>query len=172
MLSLTRKTDYAIIALSHMAENDGRVCAAREIAETFHVPSALLMNVLKTLCRQSLVTSSRGAKGGYRLARSAAQISLSDIICAVEGPVHFVQCTERTDGSAVRCDLTEVCPVRKPVLQIHRRLNEFLREITLDQIVTDARAGRGLDELAACDAVACNVPAEAGDLTRANGDIE
>lgn len=164
MLALTRKTDYAIIALSHMAENEERVCASREIAERFGVPTALLMNVLKTLCRQDLVTSSRGAKGGYRLARSAAEISLSDIIFAVEGPVHFVQCTERTDGSTVRCDLTEVCPVRKPVLQIHRRLNEFLREITLGDIVTDARADR--KGCTSIDGIGCGIPADPGGVKR------
>ena len=174
MLALTRKTDYAIIALSHMAENEDRVCAAREIADQFQVPAALLMSVLKTLCRKSLVTSIRGAKGGYRLARSAAEISLSDIIFAIDGPVHLVQCTERTEGPegpGVRCDLTKVCPVRKPVLRIHRRFNEFLREFTLDQIVTDARADRERVASMASDArvVARDVPAEPGDETQGNG---
>ncbi len=86
--------------------------------------------------------------------------------------MYFVQCTERDDESSVRCDLTAVCPVRKPVLRIHRRLNDFLREITLQDIVTDARSDRELDASMACDAVACNVPAEGGDKTRENGGIE
>lgn len=134
MFALTRKTDYAIIALSHMARNPQRVCTAREIADRFHVPPALLMNVLKTMSQQELVRSIRGAKGGYTLAIPADRLTLAGIIEAVEGPIRFTLCSggHEEDSS---CDLLDVCPVKRPIQQIHDRLAAFLRTITLADII-------------------------------------
>ena len=91
MLALTKKTDYAIIALAHMAQRQ-EMASAREISERFHIPLQLLMNILKSLCHGEVVRSTRGVKGGYSLAMRPEQISLDTIIRAVEGPVRFVQC--------------------------------------------------------------------------------
>lgn len=137
MFALTRKTDYAIIALSHMARNPDCVCTAREISKRFHVPTALLMNVLKVLGQGEMIRSIRGARGGYVLAQPAIQITLANIIAAVEGPIRFVQCTGDQAHPDAVCDLHEVCPVKVPVHRIHDRLNDFLSRITLAEIVDD-----------------------------------
>ncbi len=137
MFALTRKTDYAIIALSHMARNPGCVCTAREISERFHVPTALLMNVLKVLGQGEMIRSIRGARGGYVLSQPAIQITLANIIAAVEGPIRFVQCTGEHALHEPECDLLDVCPVILPVHRIHDRLNDFLSQITLAEIVDD-----------------------------------
>jgi len=138
MLALTRKTDYGLIALCHMARHPGEVCTAREIAERYKVPQALLMNVMKTLNQGGIVKSIRGARGGYSLAGRADGITLSDIIKAVEGPIRFVQCAGaegQSDESS--CDLLDTCPVTRPVRQVHEQLDAFLRTITLAQIASD-----------------------------------
>lgn len=137
MLQLTRKTDYAIIALSHMARHRGQVCTARDVADRFRIPPALLMNVLKTLCQRDLVRSHRGAKGGYVLARPAEGISLVDVITAVEGPLRFVQCAGSNDAHKSNCDLTDVCPVRSPMQMIHRRMEAMLRQISLADVMRE-----------------------------------
>ena len=134
MLALTKKSDYAIIALSYMAHRNGDICTAREIAEQFHVPAALLMNVLKTLAQSEVVTSIRGAKGGYRLAQSPDNITLSDIIVAIEGPVRFVQCVNKPGEGKGPCDLLGTCPVVGPVRKVQHQLDTFLKQITLAQI--------------------------------------
>lgn len=137
MFTLTKKTDYAIIALSHMAQRPDHVFTARDIAARFHVPSALLMNILKTLAQKELVRSIRGSKGGYRLSIPADQITLEAIIRAIEGPYRFVQCTaEAGDGHGI-CDLAEVCPVSRPVQKVHARLKAFLNDVTLADIAFD-----------------------------------
>jgi len=141
MLQLTKKTDYSILALSYMAQRPQSVCTAREIAEQFHVPSALLMNVLKTLCQGELVRSLRGAKGGYTLAMPAEQISLADIIAVIEGPVRFVQCAARGDGPRDPCVLMATCPVSRPVRKVHNQLNDFLKQVSLAQIAFDEDYG-------------------------------
>jgi Rrf2 family protein len=138
MLALTRKTDYALIALTHLAQNAGVVCTAREIAEKFHIPAALLMNVLKTLNQGELVKSVRGAKGGYSLAIEPEGVSLASIIRVIEGPVRFVQCSGESSDHVDECELSEVCPIKLPLQRIHARLENFLRQITLADIVRDS----------------------------------
>lgn len=141
MLCLSRKTDYAIIAMSHLAQHPDEVCGAREIADQFRIPAALLMNILKTLCRGKMVTSTRGSKGGYRLALSAEKITLADIIANVEGPMRFVQCAEHGGDEECTCDITHTCPVMKPVQNLHKKLERFLQTMTLADIAFDRDYG-------------------------------
>lgn len=141
MFTLTKKTDYAIIALSHMAQRPGQVCNAREIAQRFGAPVSLLMNVLKAMTHGELIRSIRGVKGGYTLARPADEITLYAIINAIEGPVRFVQCTEESRSGESLCELFRTCPVTRPVRKVHRKLVEFLKDITLAEIAHDSGYG-------------------------------
>lgn len=141
MFALTKKTDYAIIALSHMAQRPGVICNAREIAERFHVPLALLIKVLKVLSQGELVRSIRGVKGGYTLALPAERITLAAIIATTEGPVKFVQCAGRHEPGDSVCDLLEVCPVTRTVKKVHDRLKGFLNQVTLADIAYDRDYG-------------------------------
>jgi Rrf2 family protein len=138
MLSLTKKTSYGLIAMSHLATLEvGRVASAREIAATFGVPTALLMNVLKELAAAGYVESARGAHGGYRLARAPEEINLADLVAAMEGPIRASECLSRQgrpdeDGTCAQVDR---CPVAGPVHRIHRKLRDFLKTLTLADIV-------------------------------------
>ncbi|MEX0887341.1 MAG: Rrf2 family transcriptional regulator [Phycisphaeraceae bacterium] len=88
MLSLTRKTDYALIAAAYLADRHRRgqgPASARTIAEAFDLPRPLLMNVLKSLSQEGLVSSTRGAGGGYELAADPARLDLLTVARAVEG---------------------------------------------------------------------------------------
>ena len=136
MLTLTKKADYALVALSHLAKLPSGVLSARAIAEEYGVSVAILTNILKTLARAGIVVSERGANGGYRLARSADAISLNEVITAIEGPVQFVRCVKGSDeGGAEPCGLEPVCPVRKPAYRINERLREFLDSMPLAELV-------------------------------------
>lgn len=130
MLTLTRKTEYALIAVTHLARVGQKVVSARDIAERHDVPLPLLMNVLKRLNRTGHVRSQRGARGGYVLAVPAEQVTLADLIEAVEGPVHLTRCTNTAkDGRS--CELTGTCPIRGSLVQVHRRLRAFLSDVTI-----------------------------------------
>ncbi len=140
MLTLTRKTEYALIALTHMAGEGESCSSAREIASRYNMPVPLLMNVLKLLTQQGLAKSIRGPRGGYRLALPATEISLNDVIRAVEGPVHLVTCLDHTrkidPGSpADTCGMMPSCPVRSPIHRVHGRLVEFLKGVTLADVL-------------------------------------
>ncbi len=136
MLTLTRKTEYAMIALCHLARAAPGVVSAREIAAEHSVPLALLMNVLKRLNRTGHVTSIRGARGGYRLAVSPDQVTLAGLIEAVEGPVHLVRCTNPSRKSR-KCDLTGQCFIRQAVVKVHNRLRRFLGTVTIADLAFD-----------------------------------
>src|SRR5215510_2114177 len=103
MLALTKKVDYGLIALCHLANHRDEMATAREIAARYHLPPALLMNVMKSVAQAGLVRSSRGARGGYELAQPPEAITLNAIIEAIEGPVRFVQCVV-IDGDAAAPD--------------------------------------------------------------------
>jgi Rrf2 family protein len=139
MLSLTRKTEYALIAACHLARLDGQVASARDIADKHQVPLPLLMNVLKTLAQRGLVRSVRGSRGGYVLARAPEQMTLTGLVEAVEGPVRLVRCI----GSMPRgelCELEPCCSIRSPVWKVHERLRMFLDTITVAELAFGAAA--------------------------------
>ncbi len=142
MLTLTRKTDYALIALSHLAAARGRVVSAREIAERYRVPLALLMNLLKLCAAAGLVESVRGARGGYRLGRPAEKITLVELVEAIEGPLRLSQCHGAQSGDKQSagdkepssCQVGECCPIRVAINNVHMRLQGFLSEMTIADV--------------------------------------
>src|SRR5262249_29390380 len=125
--------------LSHLASNGSSVATARAISDKYHIPPSLLMNILKELAQAGFVRSVRGAKGGYVLAVEPSEITLHELILALEGPIELVRCVDpvNKDGSA-SCDLMDVCPVSRPVRRVHERLEQFLKEVTLAEIAADA----------------------------------
>jgi len=136
MLTLTRKTEYALIAITHLARVGEKVVSARDIAEGHTVPLPLLMNVLKRLNRAGYVNSVRGARGGYILAVAPDEMSLADLIAAIEGPVHLTRCTNPSQDGR-RCDITSHCPVRSSLVKVHEGLRAFLSDVTIAQLAFD-----------------------------------
>lgn len=157
MLSLTRKTDYALVALSYLGtrrrDAAGPVCA-REVADRFELPSALLMNVLKELSTAGMLTSTRGSNGGYELALEPNRVSLLDVVIAIEGPVRITACcsAESTDSSEAAtlatdapdrgeaCSLEDRCPIREPIHRLHERIHRFLAQVTLADLLGDVQS--------------------------------
>jgi len=144
VLGFTRKTDYAIVALATLAAETARDegeprLSARQIAERHGVPLALLMNVLKDLVGAGLVTSTRGAKGGYRLARDAASVTVHEIVAVTEGPVKVMACCGEPEEQppCLDCGVVVTCPVTRSVRRLNERINEFLEEVTLADLIRE-----------------------------------
>lgn len=139
MLSLTRKADYALVAMAHLAQSESGRGSAREISEHIHVPLPVLTNILHQLLHSGLVTSTMGAKGGYRLARTPDAISLADIIDAIEGRFRLSMCCseEPVVEGEERCDLEHNCRIKDPVRKVHQSLRVFLSQVNLAQIAFD-----------------------------------
>jgi Rrf2 family protein len=138
MLAMTKKTDYALIALSFLARRTDTVMSARALAEQSGTPLSILTNILKALAQASIVKSTRGPRGGYALARSSETISLHELITAIEGPFQFVQCTmETSDDSKPDCELAGSCPIRTPAFKIREHFRRFLENVSLAELVLD-----------------------------------
>lgn len=138
MLALTRKTDYALLALSYLARRRGVLISARELSRLSHVSQPVLTNILKMLAQAGIAVSERGSNGGYRLARETDEITLESIITAIEGPLRFVQCTsDLSVNVSASCELVDHCPIRHPAQRINGRLREFLDSVTLGEVIGD-----------------------------------
>jgi Rrf2 family protein len=137
MLSLTKKTDYALISLGFLADHTDRTISAREIADAFNLPTALVMNILKTLHQHKFLTSSRGARGGYRLAADLSRMSICDLIVALEGPVRLAECVviESDCAEPNCCKIAHSCPIRQPVQALHQRLIQFLSDVKIADLL-------------------------------------
>ncbi|WP_298284717.1 SUF system Fe-S cluster assembly regulator [Acidocella sp.] len=107
MLKLSRLTDYAVAALVRLSAAEG-VETSPGIAAAIGVPEPTVAKVLKLLAGSGLVCSTRGARGGYRLARPLPEIAVSEIIVAIDGPIALTSCVDGTTGS---CDSQSLCPV-------------------------------------------------------------
>ncbi len=141
MLSLTRKTDYALLALAYLAGESASIVSAREIAARYRVSRSLLMNVLKQLSASGLIRSVRGAHGGYALARPAEEITLAEVIGVIEGPVRLAPCTGGGDEEVDPvCNALDNCPMHGPLNWLHLRLQDFFENVTLAEMAGVAGA--------------------------------
>lgn len=137
MFNLTRKTDYSLVALAVLGQkwaSDQQPVSARQIADEFELPLPLLMNLLKDLVHAKIVSSVRGAQGGYLLAVDPKQLSLMDVVVAIEGPIRLTPCCVEKDQSPAQsedCRIAGACPIRQPIRRLHARIAGFLEQVTL-----------------------------------------
>lgn len=137
MLRLSKKADYALIAMKHLAlRSDLGSSSAREIAAHYSIPIELLAKVLQRLVRRGLLASQQGTRGGYQLARVATQISVADVIHAIDGPVTVTACST---GEG-RCEQFAKCNVRDPLWRVRERILAALAECTIAELAIDPPA--------------------------------
>jgi Rrf2 family protein len=132
MTLLSRKADYALLILSYL---HGRQAGgnARAIAEQFQLSRPFVANILKELCHAGFVTSHRGVKGGYALLRPAESVTLAELLDALGESFRLTVCNHPAEGDEP-CALEAACPVRSPLADIHRRIVEVFRGVTLAEI--------------------------------------
>ena len=130
MLKLTKKADYGLIALRHLASIPGATASAKDMAEAYHLPVPLLAKVLQQLTRAGILRSVAGTNGGYKLARDANRISALEVVRAIDGPVILTHCfTEHG-----KCDQSESCTVREPLRRVHEAILELLNKFTITDL--------------------------------------
>jgi Rrf2 family protein len=137
MLRLSKKADYALIAMKHLAlrgdRGIGASSSAREIAELYAIPIELMAKVLQRLVRRGLLASHQGTRGGYELARSPSLISVADVIQAIDGPVTVTACSTE-EG---QCEQFLTCNVRDPLWRLRERILAALGECTIAELASD-----------------------------------
>ncbi|MBT5487545.1 MAG: Rrf2 family transcriptional regulator [Deltaproteobacteria bacterium] len=134
MLKLSKKTDYAIILLTHLGEEKFPV-SAQEVATHYKLPYPMVANILKQLVSSGLIESTRGKHGGYVLAKPTNEINLAEIIMVTDSPFNLVECVHDEDN----CKVHEYCPTRRPLLALHKKIQQFVEETTLAAIISDSK---------------------------------
>ena len=132
MLKLSKKVDYALMAMMHLAQDEGS-SSTREIAAGYGLPQDLLAKILQKLAREGLVVSQQGTKGGYRLARPASAITVVQVIEGIEGPLSLTQCF--TDVGA--CDQIDTCNIKRPLQRLNDHVLLTLSRVTIAAMCDD-----------------------------------
>jgi Rrf2 family protein len=139
MLKLTKKADYGLIALRHLALNrPSGSASAKEIADTYGIPLPILSKVLQKLARAGLLTAVYGTNGGYKLARDPENITALEAIRTIDGPVILTSCFSKTGD----CGQSGKCSVREPLRRIHEGILDLLESITISEMRDDAAPER------------------------------
>jgi len=131
VLRLSRLTDYGTVLLAHLAANRESVCSAADVATATGIAVPTVSKLLKSLGRSGLVTSTRGANGGYQLARDPHDISAAGIIDALEGPVSITECS----ASDSHCEHEGVCSVGGAWQRVNVAIRRALEDISLSDLI-------------------------------------
>lgn len=130
MLRMGKLTDYATVVLASLAQEPARHRAATDLAERTRLSRPTVSKVLKELQRAGMVISSRGAQGGYRLARAPEQITAAQILDVFEGPIAITECS----GASSQCGIERLCRVGGAWQRINAAIRRALEDVTLQQL--------------------------------------
>jgi FeS assembly SUF system regulator len=132
MIILSKLADYGVIVATHLAAYPDRQATATAIAAATRLPPATVAKLLKALAHAGLVTATRGAAGGYRLARLPLHISVAEVVAAIDGDIGLTQCSVHVSD----CERTTWCPTRPHWAAINHAVGAALSAITLNDMLT------------------------------------
>ncbi|SRR6266404_1563698 len=135
MMRLSRLADFAVVLMTHVAENRHNIHTAAKVAAATQLPAPTVAKVLVRLCREGLLASIRGANGGYILERPASTISVGAIVSTFDGPVALTQCIKPRPG---RCTVEAVCPSRVGLHRVNMAVRKALDDVSLADITMSA----------------------------------
>ena len=128
MLKLTKKADYGLIAMRHLAQRSGLgACSAKDLAEIYGMPHEALAKILQRLTKAGLLVSQYGTNGGYTLARDPRTITAFEVIRAIDGPLFMTSCSTTVHG----CGQSARCTVREPLRKVSRSIEKVLKRLTI-----------------------------------------
>jgi Rrf2 family protein len=135
MLKLSKKTEYALMAVKFMAKKPGYNSAtAKEISEGYNIPYDLLSKVLQQLTKRKVIKSFQGIKGGYSLIKTPNTLTLIDVIRAVEPNYQITECMQ-TGSSEKDCTYFDCCMIRDPLAKVQKEIDKLFRSVTIHQIL-------------------------------------
>lgn len=128
MIRISRMADYGVVAMTYIARHAADQHTAASVSEQTGVPQPSASKLLKLLARAGILESHRGAKGGYALGRAPEDISVAELVAAVDGPISLADCLEGPKGT---CGLERFCSVREPWQKISDAVRVALEEVSL-----------------------------------------
>src|SRR5580700_5732337 len=142
MLKLTKKADYGLMAMKHLAEHADRgACSAKDVAECYGIPQEALAKILQRLAKAGLLHSQHGINGGYTLARDPGTITAFEVIRAIDGPLFITSCvTVRGE-----CDQTDRCSIRGPLRRVNESIEQVLRRISISEMKEEPQSSQEIE---------------------------
>ena len=137
MLKLTKKADYGLMAMKHLAERAPHgACSAKDVADAYGIPQEALAKILQRLVKAGLLHSQHGMNGGYTLARDPRTISAFEVIRAIDGPLFITSCiTIRGE-----CDQTDRCTIKEPLRRVNESIEQVLRRISISEMKEETQS--------------------------------
>jgi len=130
MFKITRKLEYALIALRHIqGQSEDKVVSAKEISGVYRIPLQLLAKILQELSKHDILEAIQGAHGGYRLKKSLDEMNLTALIKILEGPIGIMDCSIDT-----KCVQLDICNIRKPINRVNDAIISMFDNLTLSEI--------------------------------------
>jgi Rrf2 family protein len=135
MLKLSKKSEYALMAVRYLAINtNGKYSTARDISQHYSIPYELVAKVLQQLVKKNLISSYQGVRGGYSLARIPERISLMEIITAIEDNYQITGCMN-DNSSQKDCSHFDCCMIRDPLMKVQKEIDKVFQNMMLNQIL-------------------------------------
>ncbi|HLF13676.1 MAG TPA: Rrf2 family transcriptional regulator [Bacteroidota bacterium] len=135
MFQLSKRVEYALIAMRHMAvSGSGTIVTTKEIADRYNLPYDLLAKVMQTLARKAFISSYQGVHGGYIFRRDPRTVRVSDVINAIEGKpnVSIIQCESETPQN---CIIHSTCTIKTPLVRLQSNINTLLNDMSIMEMV-------------------------------------
>ncbi len=135
MFQLSKKVEYGLIAVRHMADGPpGRMFTAKEISDKYQISYDLLAKVMQKLARKGYIASYQGVNGGYTLARNPNALKVSEIINAIEekASVTIIQCEAETPEN---CIIHSTCTIKNPLVKLQTSINKVIDELTIMEMI-------------------------------------
>jgi len=130
MFKLSKKSDYGLMAINYIASHETEgIASTKRIAEEYNIPVELLAKILQRLAKNGVIIGQNGPKGGYILSRGLDDITVGEVIQAIEGPIGIVSCYHE---EAATCQQISKCTIRSPIKKIQDNIIQYLNGITLD----------------------------------------
>lgn len=136
MLSLSKKTDYALLLLTVLAQKPKEYFSIKNLALEKKMPYRFLAQIAKILTTGGLLESREGMSGGYRLARSAKKITVQDVVTVVEGGVNLATCLSKRDSTCIR---SETCPLRFGMPMVQKMVLQTLAKKNIANLIADKK---------------------------------
>ena len=130
MLKITRKVEYALIALRHLQQSEhGKLCSAKTMSLEYGIPQELLAKILQKLSKENIILSVKGPKGGYKISKDPNTINMTKFFEIMEGPMGIVDCYFDSN-----CEQLNGCTIREPINRINNSIRTMFDKMTLADI--------------------------------------
>lgn len=132
MFRLSKKVEYGILSMQYLADRESSLVSAKEISDNLELSFEFLAKTLQKLMKQGLITSTKGIKGGYLLSRPSEEISLSEIIEALDSKIYIAECMDENHSD--ECSRHENCSIKKPLLLLQNKVANIFENTHLSEL--------------------------------------